>query len=214
MGIIRKGILGGFKNKVGTVIGSSFRNKDVIKSLPKISNKPPTLKQSNQRLKFGLVTAFLSRIDRFIEGQYKKTDATSSMNEAVAYHLKHAVTGVAPDYAIDYTKLKFGRGKLENPDNYSVDVTAPAKVDFNWILNSVDSRYHDETDVINVLVYNPEKDRFVSLMAAAPRSALKFVLQMPLDFVGDSVYCYFNFSSTMKSNLHSDSVYVLFIPIA
>lgn len=214
MGIIRKGILGGFQNKVGTVVGSSHKGKDIIKSLPRISGKPATLLQRNQRTKFGMATAFLSRISEFVDDRYKKKGSSSSMNQAVSYLLKNAMTGIGPNFTIDYTKLQFSSGKLYNPDTYSVDVTAPGKVDFNWSLDGLNSKYHDATDVINVLVYNPTKDRFVSLMAAAPRSAKKFVLQMPLDFVGDEVYCYFSFSSTKKSNLHSDSVYVLFIPIA
>jgi hypothetical protein len=214
MGIIRKGILGGFKNKVGTVVGSSYRNKDVIKSLPKVSNKPPTVLQTNQRIKFGIITAYLSRISDFIDDRYKKTGATSSMNEAVSYHLKHAMLGVAPNFTIDYPKLQFSSGKLANPATYSVDTVTAGKVDFNWSLDGVNSKYHDATDVINVLAYNADKDKFVAVLAAAPRSALTFSLQMPPDFVGDEVYCYFSFSSTKKSNLHSDSEYVLLIPIA
>lgn len=213
MGIIRKGILGGFKNKVGSVIGSSFRNKDVIKSLPKVSSKPPTLSQTNQRLRFGLITGFLSRLSALIDDRYKQSGSTSSMNEAVSYHLKNAVMGVAPDFTIDYTKLQFSSGSLENPETYDVAATATGKLDFSWSLDGLDDKHLDATDVINVLVYNPIKDRFVTLKAAAPRSALTYSLQLPPTFIGDSVYCYFSFSSVKKSNLHSDSVHISFIPV-
>lgn len=214
MGIIKNGILGGFRNKVGSVVGAFWRDLNVIKALPKASGKPPTQAQVEQRTKFGLVTGFLSSMSDLIDGGYMKGSSTSPMNEAVAYHLKNAVTGVAPNFALDYTKLKFSVGKLSIPSTYSVDVTAAGKVDFNWSADGADHKYKDATDVINVLAYNPTKHQFVSLMAAATRSAQTFVLQMPLDFVGDSVHCFFSFSSVKKRNLNSKSVYVLFIPVA
>lgn len=214
MGIIKNGILGGFRKKVGNISGAFWRDLNVIKTLPKASGKPATQKQIDQRNKFGLVTGFLSSMSDLIDTGYMKGSSTSPMNEAVAYHLQHAITGVAPNFTLDYTKLKFSSGKLSIPATFSVDVTASGKIDFNWSADGADHKYKDATDVINVLVYNPTKNQFVSLMGAASRSALKVVLQMPLDFVGDSVYCYFSFSSTKKKNLNSKSVYVLFIPVA
>jgi len=215
MGIIKWGILGGFRKKTGTVAGAYVRGQDIIRALPRTSNKPPTVPQSNQRFKFGLVVSFLSLISEWIDLAYKKgSSPASSMNKAVSDHLKNAVTGVAPNFTFDYTKLKFSTGKLAIPTVYSVDVTAPAKIDFNWSLDGLDSKYKDATDKINVMVYNPTKNQFVALMAAAPRSALTFTLQLPLEFTGDDVYCYFSFSSTTKKNLHSKSVYVLMIPVA
>lgn len=213
MGIIRNGILGGFRKKVGSITGAFWRDLNVIKALPKISNKPPTQTQLEHRAKFSLVTSFLSNLSELIDGAYKHSGSKSSMNEAVAYHMKNAITGVAPNFALDYTKVRFSSGKLAIPSTFSVDVTAPGKVDFNWSLEA-DSKYRDATDMINVLAYNPTKDQYVSLTAAVPRSMKKLVLQMPLDFVGDSVHCYFSFTSAKKKNLHSNSVHVLFIPIA
>jgi len=38
MGTYNKGILGAFYGKVGTVVGSTWRGKDVMRSLPRKSN--------------------------------------------------------------------------------------------------------------------------------------------------------------------------------
>jgi hypothetical protein len=213
MGIIRNGILGGFRKKVGAITGAFWKDLNVIKALPRKSNKPPTEKQTGHRTKFGLVTGFLSTLSELIDIAYKSSGSKSPMNEAVAYHMKNAVTGVAPNYTLDYTKLMFSSGKLAIPSTFSVDTITAGKVDFNWSLEA-DSKYRDATDTINVLAYNPTKDQSVLLTAAAPRSAKTFSLQMPLDFVGDSVHCFFSFTSVKKKNLHSKSMYVLFIPIA
>lgn len=214
MGIIGQGILGGFRKKVGPVVGAFHGDLNTMRAMPRVSNKPPTDKQRVSRTKFGLVTGFLIYMAEMIEEFYKGTGTTSPMNEAVSYHVKNAVTGVAPNFTIDYTKLQFSKGALRVPSSYSVDTTASGKIDFNWVLDGMDSRYKDGTDMINVMVYNPVKDQFVTMMSAAPRSAMTYVLPLPLEFIGDSIYCYFNFSSTKRKNLYSDSVFVVLIPVA
>lgn len=214
MGIITGGILGGFSNKTGAVIGARWRKRDVIKGLPRKSNKQATASQIEQRLKFGLVTGFLRYLKTWILMAYRPGPGSSSpMNEAVAYHLANAVKGVAPNFTFDYTKLLVSSGNLQNPLVYAVDTVEPAKIDFSWTDDRVDTDDNHSTDMINVLVYNPTKQRFVTVMAAAPRSAEKFVLPVPLYFSGDEVYCYFSFTSIRKKNLHSESIFVVKIPI-
>lgn len=214
MGIITGGILGGFSNKTGAVIGARWRKRDVIKGLPRKSNKQATDLQVEQRIIFALVTGFLRYLKNWILMAYKDGPGSSSrMNAAVAYHLANAVKGVAPNFTFDYTKLKVSSGNLENPLYYGLDSINPAKIDFTWTDDRLDTDENHSTDVINVMVYNPSKNRFVTLMAAAPRSAEKYVLPVPPYFSGDEVYCYFSFTSTRKKNLHSDSIFVIKIPV-
>ena len=49
MAIFSKGILGGFSGKVGNVIGSSWRGKDVLRSLPTKRNWVATQSQLDQQ---------------------------------------------------------------------------------------------------------------------------------------------------------------------
>lgn len=209
MGIIRNGILGGFRKKVGNIAGAFWRDRNVIKTLPRPSSKPPTQIQLDQRMKFGMITAFLSYMSDLIDENYESSSgSTSPMNSAVAYHLKSAITGVSPDFEIDFTKLKFSTGKLTIPAIFDAVPEAGAKIKFTWSEDGVDSKYKDSADMINLVVYSPEFDRFVTLMQAAPRSAMEFSLQLPPDMVGTEVHCYFNFTSTKKKKLNSKSVYV------
>ncbi|TCC99437.1 hypothetical protein FBD94_05035 [Pedobacter hiemivivus] len=211
MGIIRHGILGGFRKKVGTVVGAFFRDLNVIRALPRISNKPATKVQATQRSSFGLVTGFLSSFSDFIELFYGNRSASKSpMNEAVSYHLKEAVTTVGSVLEMDYTKVMFARGKLKLPAEMNLAATVEGKVDFEWSTNadSDDNKYRAATDMANLLVYNPAKGEFVSLMGAAPRSAGVFKLQLPPEFGEDYVHGYINFSSIDKKGLVSNSKYV------
>ena len=88
MGIIRGRILGGFRKKAGAVIGAYWRSLDVIKGLPRISNKPPTQAQIDQRLKFALVTGFFSYVSDLIDVGYKALSGVETpMNVACAQPL-------------------------------------------------------------------------------------------------------------------------------
>ena len=52
MGIIKKGILGGFSGKVGNVVGASWKGIDYIRSLPSTVRNPRTPRQVKQELSF------------------------------------------------------------------------------------------------------------------------------------------------------------------
>ncbi|MDR6783327.1 hypothetical protein ABIE26_000185 [Pedobacter africanus] len=209
MGIIRQGILGGFRNKTGSVVGAYWRNRDVIRGLPRASNKAATQLQINQRFKFGMVTAFVARLSGFIDmGFGSGGGSTSAMNQAVAYHLSNAITGVAPNFTIDYTKVKINKGKLLLANGIQVAITAAARIDFTWLNTVPDGKYKDATDRANVVVYNPTKDTFVVLPSAAARSALGYNLIVPPDYSGDQVHCYISFSSIIHKKLVSDSEYI------
>lgn len=60
MAEIELGILGGVRGKVGTVVGSTWRGKNVIRSKPRKSRRQASDKQVDQRRKFKIVANFLS----------------------------------------------------------------------------------------------------------------------------------------------------------
>lgn len=209
MGIIRQGVLGGFRNKTGSVVGAYWRNLDVIKGLPRISNKPATQAQIDQRFKFGLVTSFLSNVSDIIDAGYKKgAGASSPMNESVSYHLKNAILGVAPNFSLDYSKLQFTSGVLKLPVTATAEAAAGFKVDFSWPVDGVNTRFKDDTDTASVLVYSPVRNEFVSRMNAVPRSTLAYSLQLPPHFSGLEMHCYISFSSTLIKGRYSKTMYL------
>lgn len=78
MGVIKRGLLGGFSGKVANVVGSSWKGIAVIKSLPLSVANPNTSGQQLQRGKFATVVAFAGILlvetikplwDRFSQGE-------------------------------------------------------------------------------------------------------------------------------------------------
>lgn len=59
MGVIKKGILGGFQNKVGPVVGSTWKGIDVIKAKPTSVANPNSPKQQEQRNAMKAINVFL-----------------------------------------------------------------------------------------------------------------------------------------------------------
>ncbi|MBE9601874.1 DUF6266 family protein [Pedobacter sp. MC2016-24] len=215
MGIIKQGILGGFANKTGSVVGAYHRGQDTIRALPRNSGKAPSQAQKDQRLKFGLVTGFLGRISNLIDNGYAAAGAkiTTAMNEAVSLHLKSAVTGLSPNFTFNYAKLIFSKGKLLMAQSVLADSIAGGKVKFSWDHVEQDDKLIDGTDLVTILIYNPAKDRFVSVRDAVARSAKSYSMSIPADFSLDDVHCYISFSSVKKRNLVSDSLYVGLLPV-
>jgi len=115
MAIITKGILGGFSGTVGTVVGSTWRGIEYMRSRPTFpKDRQFTPAQVDQQLKFGLVTRFTQTIADLLNLTYKHyADRQTGRNSAVSYLLQHAVTGSSPGFQLDYAKVLVSRGPLQ-----------------------------------------------------------------------------------------------------
>jgi hypothetical protein len=213
MGIQLKGPFGGFSGKTGPLIGAIARGRSIITSLHTPSNKPPTKKQIDQRLKFGMVTSLLGYISDLIDIGFQEHDvAESAMNAAVAYNLKYAVTGVSPDFSINLPLLSFRRGKLVGPKNTVVEAVAGAKIKFTWIANVDAQKLTHPADMLMVLVYNSKKNEFITKINAASRSALTYTMQLPVDFAGDEVHAYLAFAGIegkVSDSIHAGAISII-----
>ncbi|MBC7418344.1 MAG: hypothetical protein H7325_09335 [Pedobacter sp.] len=213
MATIKKGILGGFSGKVGTVIGGNWRGVDYMRSLPKVSTKPATALQAEQRLKFATVIAFLKPISALITKGYQSvTGARTPLNAAVSYHIKKAIAGVAPEFTIDPSKVVFSQGDIAGAWAPQVESTVPASIVFGWQDNTGTGLAEGDDQAI-LLVYNAAKEQYVSLENAALRSAGQVNLILPASFTGDEVNCWMSFSSSDGKRM-ATSVYISSVTVA
>ena len=214
MGIIRQGILGGFRKKTGSVVGAYWRTLDTIRGLPRKSGKAPTEAQLLQQSRFGIVTQALSWISPLIDVGFKaKAKIKTPMNLAVEYHLENALHEVAGELAFDYTQLRFSQGPLSPATLVDVISPALAKIKFSWAIEGNNHKHQDITDMVSVMAYNPVKRRYVMMLGVVPRSALTYTLDVPAAWSGDMVMCYYSLSSVKTKKLVSDSEYLGTIPV-
>ncbi len=207
MGLIRTGILGGFRKKTGSVVGAYWRRLDVIKALPRSSGKAPTQGQIEQKQKFALVTAFLSKASGLIDIGYRSDDTLTPMNKALAYHLKHAVTGSWPNFDIDMEKFKYSIGSLELPYTVTAEIITDRKIHFAWDRTTEQDKFINPSDTVTVVAFNSDKQSFVKQVAATTRGTGEFELQLPEAFDGDNLYLYISFSSATKK-VNTESRYL------
>jgi len=158
MGIIKRGILGGFSNKVANVVGSSWKGIAYMRAMPLSVANPRTAGQVNQRTRFGTISAFASAIvGSWVQPLWNRFAVQASgFNDFVRVNIDY----VANNGTIDYTNLKMSKGKLLNIVNQDYPVT-PVAGDFTiqttWDDNTGDSNAL-ANDEIYVIGYNFNKD--------------------------------------------------------
>jgi hypothetical protein len=161
MGKIKKGILGGFSGKVGTVVGASWKGIAYMRSLPQKVRNPRTEPQRMQRSKFALSLNFLQPMNGLLRTGWKlQAHRQSPINAAMSYTINNAISGSYPNYSIDPSKVYISRGALAPAVNASASAAQAATVVFNWSDNSGTSAA-SKTDKVLLAVVNPEKSEAV-----------------------------------------------------
>ena len=133
MGIFSKGILGPFSGTVGTVVGSSWKGIDYMRSLPRKSDRAPSQLQLEHRLKFSLIGTFLRTMTPLLQISFKgQSKNMSGFNSAFSYNMKNAVAGAYPDFEIDFSMALVSRGDLPNAGAPQAQAGAGNSIDWSW----------------------------------------------------------------------------------
>jgi len=206
MGIQKWGLLGGFQNKVGPAVGHYTNGQNVVTALPHPSQKPATLGQLTQRLRFSTVVSFIGWLTPIIRVGFanEKKEKQSAFNAAFAYNYANALTGTYPNFVMDYPEVMFSRGKLSGPYTPEIETTVVAELKFNW-LGNIKNGVGAPTDMATLVVYNPLKGEFETMVNAAPRSALTYTMLLPGDYSGDTVQVYMSFVSADGKTVSNSS---------
>ena len=194
--------------KLGNHVGRKVNGENIISMRPAKTNRPPTPLQYDQRLRFGLVTNWLSWIGQFIKIGFQHYDSKgkSAMNAAVQYNLENAVTGTTPNFLMDYAKVRVSRGKLTKAYNPEVATVSVAQLDFTWAANT-GVFTGAATDKVVFIVYNPIKHDFAVQMGGASRADLEYQMALPGDYSLDTVHIWMAFMSTDEKEV-SNSQYL------
>jgi hypothetical protein len=209
MGKLFIGILGGFTGTVGTVIGSGNRKgDDLIRVKTKKPRTSSTDGQINQRTKFNLVNQFLKALNFLLKIGFKKVagDLMSPYNYALQFILKNAITGEAPDFEIDYSKVLISDGDLSQVKAASAELTE-GNVNFRWEGNSENS-LGDSTDKAMMLVYNTNNHELSYSTEQATRQAASGIVPLPNGIAGDKLAVYLFFQSAIDPTSVSTSQYL------
>lgn len=176
MGTIKRGILGGFKNKVGSVIGSSWKGIDTMRSMPLSVSNPKTSKQIFVRSNFKTLVAAASSVNSTLIRPYWSRFA-KQMTGANAFVRENYSAFKNP--AILYSENAIlSKGKLDMITGINIDdAIYPAPLDLSY--NSDLGTYGDSSDIVEawgVLSNNANNNRTleIKLMGAGTRGGTGF----------------------------------------
>ena len=185
MGKIKQGVLGGFSGKVGPVIGSSWKGKAYMKGLALSFNDANSELQQKQRTKFRLIVKPVMACASFIRiGMNAVAQGMTELNAAMSYNLKSGITGTWPSYTVDYTKLIFAKGNLDNVYSPSMSFQ-DTEMELAWSDNSGIGNAK-ATDKVMILIYNATKNESKVDTNVADRNERTASMSVPSAWTGDN----------------------------
>lgn len=146
MGVIKQGILGGFQNKVGAVIGSNWKGIATMRSRPISVANPRTGKQVAVRSEFSTLVKMASALNATLIRPYwsrfaqKKTGANAFIAANYGKLAGNPIT--APD------RMVLSQGKLDGLANYGVNLVG-GDYQLGWNENAL-GVYGAATDKVSV----------------------------------------------------------------
>jgi len=146
MGVIKQGILGGFQNKVGAVIGSNWKGIATMRSRPISVANPRTGKQIAVRSEFSILVKMASALNATLIRPYwsrfaqKKTGANAFISANYG-KLAGTLHGIEE-------RLILSQGKLDGLADYAVDMSG-GDFQLTWDKNTL-GVYGAATDKVSV----------------------------------------------------------------
>lgn len=109
MARIRNGILGGFSNKVGEVIGQNYAGVSTMRAMPKYVANPKTPAQEEHRARLALAGSFLSSFTRaFSFSRFNKSVVSNGFNNALRSNFKNFIIDPSGLLQTDLFSLDLG----------------------------------------------------------------------------------------------------------
>lgn len=208
MAILAQGILGGFRNKVGTVIGFFWKGKAVMRGYKDLGPKSTySEEQLLVQTRFGalgkLALKFLMAITPgFYKLASRKKMTASNIFVKKNWEMTHStVPGIA---TIDYPELILSQGELNNVDFGRPSFDNPLEIEVTY---TTVSPYDDSNDKVYIFAYTPDAND--SLMSeGVKRDTGSISMTVPSHWNGLKVYVWGMTQSAKDKKAYSDSSYI------
>lgn len=162
--------------------------------------------QAVQRLKFGMVTAFLAKIKIALDISFINKQ-NSPLNKAAKINFKSAIIGNYPDLLINYPMIIISCGRLGAIYYSTLTISVSGKGQMDWE-NPVGYNFiGDDTDQIFLLIYNSSKEKVLYADYTGKRSDQSVAFDVPAFKKSDKLHCWI-FLKSESDKVFSDSEYV------
>jgi hypothetical protein len=201
MAVLKHGINGPFSGKVGTVVGTTWKGIDIIRSRP----KPPTEFSDPQlanQMRMKMVQNFLRQlIEPLRIGFRDDYILPAAYHSAVSYHKKFAFGGEYPNFFINLPDVKIARGVLWIPEVITIE-NDDAHIQLSWSASVEGNARHD--DQLLVVLWD-EAGKAAQYSLQAYRSAGQFIWEPTSQSSGCHVWAAF---VRQDRSMQSESMYL------
>lgn len=205
MAVVKKGPMKGFSGKLGDLVFYQNKGKTIVRPLG-VYTKAPTNGQKTVRAKCKLLADFLRPLKNVVKLGYGIVETglkDNAYNQAVSYHYTNAITGVYPDFEIDYSKVLLCSGQMPVEPEIKVTLT-DLGLKFEWPTeNSLPGTHW--TDQAILIACAPASSKAMYFLGAARRN--QGTDHLPLRSIprGQLLETYLAFVSDDRSSI-SDSI--------
>ena len=205
MGIYNNGPYSGFSGRVGNLVGSTWRDKEVMRTRPKYRrNRKKSPAQEAQQAKFSMAAKLTGYLSNLIKESYGKADRNKANNKAYQEILQSVIGGVYPNLTIDYSKLPVAKGIISKAWNPAADSLVPGRVKFTWEDSSLFLKA-DPNDLVLLVVFCEEVGELLYASSGALRSDREDEMNISL-LSGKEVHTWISFFDSNKE-FAANSVY-------
>lgn len=210
MGKMRMGILDGFIGKVGTVVGSFWKGKKVLRGYNEFGANPRTKKQKAVRARFAqlveMAATFLPAL-RLGMGEYAKRRQSTEIGNFVKENWGAVTITSGGELSVNYGDIVVGQGRLAEVSFGNPDFDTAGQVTATF--SSID-KDANEDDLVYLFVYQPDTGKGV-LSDGVKRSTESATVEVPSVWSGLRVHVYgfaMGYEESDEKGVSSKSAYV------
>ena len=212
---MKMGILGDFRNKIGTVVGQRWRaGQYTTRAYVKDVRNPNTPKQQLQRAKFSTLGRLAAEFQVACETGFRpllSSKPTTAVAEFVSRNKGAVHANTVDSVTIDYADLVIAHGGLTNVRFGTPQFDTPQQVDVSFADNMGSGIYTSLDDLVYLFVYCPDAKCGI-LSEPVQRSERSVSCDVPAYWNGMKVHVYgftVGADHDKKYTGHvSDSVYI------
>lgn len=185
-----QGILGPFSGKVGTVVGSFWKGRFVMRGRPTHMTNPNTPAQQAQRARFSIVSEALAPLRNVVNvGFATRADVenVTPVNVAMQVNMEQAVSMSGSTATIVWNRFMVAGGTLLNVETPTATAAASHQINLSWVNNAGVQSDVLDNDSVCVAAYNPTKKQAAFDLVSTVRDDQSSVLIVPSTWVGDTV---------------------------
>jgi hypothetical protein len=189
MAKINLGILDGFIGKVGTVVGSFWKGKPVMRAYVRSMRDAKTERQLIVRSRLKVIMELASEALNVLKLGLHKIASSKRLTESNIFvqmnwdNVRSNMPGVT---TVNYPEIIFTSGKVPNVRFGSPQFDEPLTVTVTFTGN-VDQKHADATDKVYIYAYCPDTGEGL-LSDAVSRSASTMTLAVPTNWNGMKVH--------------------------